>query len=318
LRSQRQTSARRSYAFATFATGETAEVQGRDGAWLRCAILGVDARSRYHIRVESRTDAEALPAVPSHMLRKRLGPGERDFLVDNSMLNHSGLGVKCRREKRLAAVGVEYAPWGTLVSGTDEGDGWVRLGLLSSKYLPTTIHGVQVVVPAGRERPQPEAAPGRRPFVPGEHVSFRGGTGEWYPATVVSRDELRGTYRVDVTSGERSVFAVQDVSPLMLRKPQTTPAPWRNKQQPGLCTGGGCITLTVKTPLGRDMVLEVSRRMKVSFIMNMVCRRMKIALEDCQARTRVTHRAEELSPDAQLETTDLTEGSLVTVEELAP
>merc|ERR1711972_131850 len=64
------------------------------------------------------------------------------FLIDNSVLNATTPGLAFRKSKTIEDRCFEFASWGTVVEGTDEGDEWINVGSL---YLPTKLNGVLVV-----------------------------------------------------------------------------------------------------------------------------------------------------------------------------
>eukprot|EP00931_Biecheleriopsis_adriatica_P063088 TRINITY_DN38161_c0_g1_i1.p1 TRINITY_DN38161_c0_g1~~TRINITY_DN38161_c0_g1_i1.p1 ORF type:complete len:796 (-),score=179.95 TRINITY_DN38161_c0_g1_i1:43-2430(-) len=73
------------------------------------------------------------------------------FLVDNSQLqaNSHGLGYRSSKNEK-DIVPSKTAVWGEKVPGSDEGDGWVKVGEL---FLPTEIRGKKVLLPQD-ESPQ--------------------------------------------------------------------------------------------------------------------------------------------------------------------
>eukprot|EP00929_Paragymnodinium_shiwhaense_P045860 TRINITY_DN23383_c0_g1_i1.p1 TRINITY_DN23383_c0_g1~~TRINITY_DN23383_c0_g1_i1.p1 ORF type:complete len:393 (-),score=94.44 TRINITY_DN23383_c0_g1_i1:132-1310(-) len=78
------------------------------------------------------------------------------YLVDNSLLKSSSGGLTYRLSKELRDVDKEhYELYGTIISGVNEGDDWLRVGGL---YLPMKINGTPVMVLQGsslsQERPR--------------------------------------------------------------------------------------------------------------------------------------------------------------------
>eukprot|EP00929_Paragymnodinium_shiwhaense_P016614 TRINITY_DN125111_c0_g1_i1.p1 TRINITY_DN125111_c0_g1~~TRINITY_DN125111_c0_g1_i1.p1 ORF type:complete len:355 (+),score=52.08 TRINITY_DN125111_c0_g1_i1:130-1194(+) len=74
-------------------------------------------------------------------------PGQRfgAFVVDNTQLGAKEDGLCYRLTKKLEDIDTTLiAPWGSIVEGYDEGDGWLRVG---SSYLPTEIEGKPVLTP---------------------------------------------------------------------------------------------------------------------------------------------------------------------------
>lgn len=70
-------------------------------------------------------------------------PLVKTYLVDNSLVNSTTKGLSYRLSKELQnRDGNNLALWGTFVRGTDEDDGWVRIG---DRYLPRRVGGVAVL-----------------------------------------------------------------------------------------------------------------------------------------------------------------------------
>eukprot|EP00443_Scrippsiella_acuminata_P070551 CAMPEP_0115501258 /NCGR_PEP_ID=MMETSP0271-20121206/68299_1 /TAXON_ID=71861 /ORGANISM="Scrippsiella trochoidea, Strain CCMP3099" /LENGTH=432 /DNA_ID=CAMNT_0002930175 /DNA_START=47 /DNA_END=1345 /DNA_ORIENTATION=+ len=68
------------------------------------------------------------------------------YLVSNKQLQANTLGLGFRLSKRfddLESGEERCAAWGSVVSGADCGDGWLRVG---SRYLPETLCGVRVLL----------------------------------------------------------------------------------------------------------------------------------------------------------------------------
>lgn len=88
----------------------------------------------------------------------------RRYIIDNSILQVEGRpGVAFRYTKSLRDKVRKGGParWGEVVLGSDEGDGWLKVG---DHYLPFCIQGVQVVTPVrgSAEGPkEPAAVPSR-------------------------------------------------------------------------------------------------------------------------------------------------------------
>jgi len=68
------------------------------------------------------------------------------FVVDNSQLLASADGLTYRLSKDDDDLDEKnIAPWGSIVIGVDEGDGWLRVG---GRYLPIEINGAPVLRPS--------------------------------------------------------------------------------------------------------------------------------------------------------------------------
>mmetsp|Transcript_105471 Transcript_105471/g.264091 ORF Transcript_105471/g.264091 Transcript_105471/m.264091 type:complete len:487 (+) Transcript_105471:151-1611(+) len=75
--------------------------------------------------------------------RHGVDPLTKTYLVDNSLVNSTTKGLSFRLSKELQSKdGNNLVVWGTLVRGTDEGDGWVKVG---DRYLPQHVGGVSVL-----------------------------------------------------------------------------------------------------------------------------------------------------------------------------
>lgn len=66
-----------------------------------------------------------------------------EYVVDNSELQAKTDGLGYRSYKSIDDHSRAGAPWGTSVVGTDEGDGWVRVG---EYYLPMVMNGARVLI----------------------------------------------------------------------------------------------------------------------------------------------------------------------------
>eukprot|EP00747_Dinoflagellata_sp_TGD_P032368 gnl/TRDRNA2_/TRDRNA2_135937_c3_seq1.p1 gnl/TRDRNA2_/TRDRNA2_135937_c3~~gnl/TRDRNA2_/TRDRNA2_135937_c3_seq1.p1 ORF type:complete len:499 (+),score=119.76 gnl/TRDRNA2_/TRDRNA2_135937_c3_seq1:185-1498(+) len=89
-----------------------------------------------------------LNASKEKMLRARTA--QRNFLVDNRWLESKAKGLGYRFEKELDKKDTACsATWGSIIRGTDEGDGWVKVTLdkFGERYLPMTIQGKSVLTP---------------------------------------------------------------------------------------------------------------------------------------------------------------------------
>eukprot|EP00747_Dinoflagellata_sp_TGD_P070476 gnl/TRDRNA2_/TRDRNA2_156615_c3_seq1.p1 gnl/TRDRNA2_/TRDRNA2_156615_c3~~gnl/TRDRNA2_/TRDRNA2_156615_c3_seq1.p1 ORF type:complete len:336 (-),score=62.44 gnl/TRDRNA2_/TRDRNA2_156615_c3_seq1:125-1051(-) len=86
-------------------------------------------------------DEESAPARPPSPVRV-----ERVYLVDNSRLHSNTRGLMLRECKDVEAKGPRgkgrTAPWGSKITGVDEGDGWVRVG---TGFMPMRIKGILVL-----------------------------------------------------------------------------------------------------------------------------------------------------------------------------
>ncbi|CAK0830986.1 unnamed protein product [Prorocentrum cordatum] len=67
------------------------------------------------------------------------------YLVDNRELNAQNPGIACRASKNMSDRMDEEVLWGNVVTGVDEGDGWLRL---MERYLPMVLDGQPALVPA--------------------------------------------------------------------------------------------------------------------------------------------------------------------------
>merc|ERR1712226_1245405 len=62
------------------------------------------------------------------------------------MLQATTLGMDFRNSKNLEARTHSLAPWGSIVRGIDEGDGWLKVGKL---FLPMVLQGATTMTPVG-------------------------------------------------------------------------------------------------------------------------------------------------------------------------
>ncbi|CAE8659720.1 unnamed protein product, partial [Polarella glacialis] len=82
--------------------------------------------------------------------------GER-YLVDNSQLQANSVGLGFRSKKQLdQLVASKTAIWGEVMNGTDEGDGWLKVGRY---FLPMIINGTPVLTQCADSAHQASRAP---------------------------------------------------------------------------------------------------------------------------------------------------------------
>ncbi|CAK0891671.1 unnamed protein product [Prorocentrum cordatum] len=69
----------------------------------------------------------------------------KPYLVDNSTLQATtkGLGYRLSTQLNDKDDGDEHAEWGTIVTGTDQGQGWLKVG---PRYLPFSLGGKSVLI----------------------------------------------------------------------------------------------------------------------------------------------------------------------------
>lgn len=80
-----------------------------------------------------------------HQEQKLSLAGEDVYLVDNSELQGVTCGLAYRSSKNVEDrfLDIDGPMWGTTVIGSDEGDGWLKVG---DFYLPMTLEGMPVLV----------------------------------------------------------------------------------------------------------------------------------------------------------------------------
>jgi len=110
---------------------------------------------------------------------------EKQFIVDNRLLKHSGPGMSYRLSKRLSDTkGKEdMATWGSIVTGVNEGDGWIRVG--KDKYLPTMVRGIPVI----SQKVAGEFA---------EQVQFEQDDGTWAHGSIRSLGNWQQTFNIHI------------------------------------------------------------------------------------------------------------------------
>lgn len=320
----------RGYAFEKYYVGQAIEGRaGTDGNWFPVMVIGRTDRGLWNVHVSDDYPGYDMHDVPSEVLRRPLEPGQADFLVDNSQLKAVGTGLKYRHSKRVNDKSEEFAPWGTLVVGSNEGDGWVKT---SMGYLPILFRGYRVLVRTERTEeaitparmkshvPAPAAAANAsgpteppRPvanFTAGEKAEFRTKTGVWLPCHVLVAGRLPNTYTVIVNPTQHPA-AVNDVPANLLRKVWQVA---QNSTIPGHC-GSGCMKLHVATKQGREFLVTVSKTNRLDMMMQMVCNRLKIDWDTCQAQQRFTHNGATLQPWTHLSLSGLHDDDRILMEE---
>jgi len=304
-----------SYAFEKYSIGELVEGRAKDGGWVPCIVTGPGSvGGLYNLHVSEDFPGFDLPNVPSGLLRRPLVNGNQDFYVDNSKLQHQGHGLRYRHTKDMSDKSEEYAPWGSLVVGHDDDDGWVKT---SAGYLPYVVHGIQVLERRERagtntfpvferfvealkanystpapldefKEPEPELK-----FEMGEHGEFRTKGGDFFPMQVTSPGSLPGTYNIAVRPNDYTVYPVTNVDIRRLRKnlervPKEGEAP--------ACRKEGCFIVRVRNEMGREFLLQVSKHGKLDMLMKMVCNRMQINWDTCQTDYVFQNKGEHLNP----------------------
>jgi len=308
------------YAPEDFEQGETIEAKAKSGQWLPCVVRHRSHGDLWDLHVSDEFPGFDLPAVPAQLLRRRLGPNQTDWYVDNTQLNHKGHGIMYRRSKNLKDSSEAIAPWNTLVVGSDEEDGWLKT---SQGYLPMHVKGVPVL--SRRERPEDSSvaisqeASTSEPtltFEDSEKVQFRTKSGEWYPAEVIAPGKYPNTYSVVVQPVLSSLFPVSDVHASRLQK---TGAPKHNLvlSESLLCQKEGCLMLHLRTEAGREYLVEAAMTMQVEGIMKMACSRVHMAWESCQKQITLTHKGTKLDAAAVTSESGLRDNDVVDMK-LAP
>eukprot|EP00434_Breviolum_minutum_P037355 symbB.v1.2.033119.t1/scaffold4071.1/size45255/6 len=73
----------------------------------------------------------------------------QSFRVDNGFLKADSIGLGLRKSKDMKdLLPNAVAPWGSRLTGLDEGDGWLRVG---SGFLPFFVSGIPVLSPEATE-----------------------------------------------------------------------------------------------------------------------------------------------------------------------
>jgi len=318
-----------SYAFERYKVGEMVEGRAKDGRWLPCFVTGRGATGNlWNIHVSDEFPGYDLPNVPTQMLRRPISPGMSDYYVDNSWLNHKGVGVKYRHSKNMHNKSAEYAPWASLVVGRDEGDGWLRV---ADGFLPMEVNGAPVLIKRerlGKPTPMPldfaravekqhqvlmpkDPTPAPLSYDIGEWVQFRSKKGEWYPAQVSGNTNLANTYHVTVRLDDGyTVYPVTYVHASRLKKTSPEKKPVDPDANP-LCQKDGCILVRVRTNSSSELFISVSKKVKTENLQRMACNRLKIGLDECQRRTKLHKNGAELDGKAHIHEAGLEDHDIV-------
>eukprot|EP00929_Paragymnodinium_shiwhaense_P015035 TRINITY_DN123032_c0_g1_i1.p1 TRINITY_DN123032_c0_g1~~TRINITY_DN123032_c0_g1_i1.p1 ORF type:complete len:398 (-),score=70.78 TRINITY_DN123032_c0_g1_i1:107-1168(-) len=189
-------------------------------------------------------DASSQAAAPAVQETKTAPPREVRLLVDNELLHSPHQGIVYRRSKNMTDYdsASRYALYGSVVTGYDEGDGWLKVGDL---YLPSKIDGVRVLTPP----PAGDARGSDREKVTylvdnnGLHsekagIAFRASKNlsdvattngyAAYGSTVVGTDEGDGWIRIDdQEGGQKSRYLPQLVNDHRVLVPQADAGSWK-------------------------------------------------------------------------------------------
>jgi len=117
--------------YGTIISGES------QGDWLRVG-------DRYlPITVNDKT-VLSLQSVSVDVFSPDENKNEDTYLVVQPQINSSHKGISYRWSKKLTDRDLgHHAPYNSTVKGTDEGDGWIKVG---DRYLPTQVDGKRVLV----------------------------------------------------------------------------------------------------------------------------------------------------------------------------
>eukprot|EP00413_Alexandrium_margalefii_P012819 CAMPEP_0204536216 /NCGR_PEP_ID=MMETSP0661-20131031/14295_1 /ASSEMBLY_ACC=CAM_ASM_000606 /TAXON_ID=109239 /ORGANISM="Alexandrium margalefi, Strain AMGDE01CS-322" /LENGTH=402 /DNA_ID=CAMNT_0051542733 /DNA_START=65 /DNA_END=1273 /DNA_ORIENTATION=+ len=316
------------YAFTRFQNGELIEGKSKSGKWLPCIVTGRGQMNLWNIHVSDEFPGFDLPNVPASLLRRTLKPGQTDWLVDNSWLHHSGKGIKYRYTKSVGNKSIDYAPWGSLLTGTDEQDGWLRT---ESGFVPFEVNGVPVLVRKDREESESVALPAEfaraaeraqqamQPkdptpmplnFVVGERVEFRTKRGDWFPAQVSANAGRHDIYHVVVRADEYTMYPVSNVHASRLRKISEPAVHVPQAGESPMCQKEGCLLIRVRASTGKEMFMHMSKRMRLEMLMKMACNRLKIE-EGCTEQSKFRFHGKSIDPTMHLEESGLADQDVV-------
>jgi len=331
------------YAFEEYREGLLVEGRGTDGKWVPCVIKRLNQGKLWDLHVASEFPGFELPRVPASLVRRLLGPGESDWYVDNAKLRQGGNGILYRLSKDMANSTTEYAPWGTLVVGSDEGDGWLKV---SRGYLPMEIQGVPVLKERGRDASQSVAPPQafmdwyqareeareearskakKAPPPPlkltyraFETVKFTNSDGELLWAKVLTRGWHPNTYNLLVLPGQPGQYFVGDIPAEQLQKdhhhlPKHAPV---DGESP-LCQKQGCVELHMRTESGKERTVHAGLLVTMESLARQACAMLQLPWEACQQRVTLLRKGYALSLSMRTFDVGFKDGDIVDVE-LAP
>mmetsp|Transcript_77171 Transcript_77171/g.174560 ORF Transcript_77171/g.174560 Transcript_77171/m.174560 type:complete len:365 (+) Transcript_77171:65-1159(+) len=302
--------------------GERLECQSKDGTWTPCQVSGsCPTFGQFNVHIADDFPGYDLQCFPSEFMRRKLSPGDSDFLIDNSQLQHKGPGLKYRFSKNLSHVGGEYAPWNSLVIGEQPEDGWIRVD--RGYYLPIEVNGRTVVVQQDRKQSplalEQALTSGPVPaFASGEHAEFRTASGDWFPCNVLYPGSRPHTYQIDVTPSTdlRAVYPVVDAHAQRMRKTMAPIRLEKKKEGSSICQKGSCLLLRMKRQSGTEFFVQVAKSAKVEDAMRTACRRMQKDWPTCQNEATFMHKGQALNPEAPMADSGLDDQVVITVDEV--
>jgi len=330
-----------SYADAKYGVGEFVEGKTQRGGWVPCIVTQTLAGGFYNVHLADSFPGHDLPNVPSALLRRPLANDTQDFLVDNSILQHTGPGLKYRHSKHMSNKSSEYVQWGMLVVGHDEEDGWVSTGV---GYLPVEVNGSRVLKEVPRKGPSTQHAfdsflaalkanlsssnsvqmsedlrhegkydePERSLplFSVGEWGEFRTKAQGWHPMQVRSLGTDPNTYNIVVRPTDFSAYTITNAHRENMRKVGRQPHELKEGESP-VCRRGGCIVVQVNDAKGGKYTIQVGKEGRLDMLMRAVCNRMKIEWAKCKTHVAFKHNDVELNATTHVMGSGLQDQDLV-------
>lgn len=329
------------YAFEEFDEGLIVEGKTLKGSWVPCLVKKLHMPERaWDVHVIDKVPGYDLPGVPAHLLRKRLAAQESDWHVDNGELQRNSFGLAYRNSKNLNdKQKTSYAPFDSLVVGSDEGDGWLKV---SQGYLPMKVDDKTVLSERPRkERPAPFSVEARdwyikeeeqrrlaayakeakKPLPPqqyakNEQVGFRNEHGGWATAQVLGHGLLPNTYNLLVGPSNSQRY-LQFTVPYFRMQKTGPPAHTPVEGEPKICQKQGCIVLKLRMESGKEYKVKAVQGLRIAILMRAACARLGEAWESCQTRISLSHDGRTLSPSWRTYEAGLTKDSVVDAK-LAP
>jgi len=323
------------YAFEKYKEGSMVEGQGKDGQWVPCVIKRLNGKL-WDLHVASEFPGFELPHVPASLVRRLLGPGESDWYVGNAELQRKGgRGVMYRLSKDMADTSTDYAPWGTLVVGSDEGDGWLKV---SRGYLPLALQGAPVLAKRGRDTSKSVAPPqafvdwyqareeekrkAKKPPPPPlkltyrafETVKFTNSDGQLFPAKVITRGWRPDSYNLLVLPGQPGQYFVSEIPAEQLQKDHRLRKHDPVDGESPLCQKQGCVALRMRTASGTERTVHAGMLVSMESLAKQACAMLQLPWESCQREVTLVRKGYALSPSMRTFDVGFKDGDVVDIE----
>mmetsp|Transcript_11316 Transcript_11316/g.34980 ORF Transcript_11316/g.34980 Transcript_11316/m.34980 type:complete len:326 (+) Transcript_11316:102-1079(+) len=242
----------------------------------------------------------------------------KQWLVDNSQLQHRGPGVKYRLSKERTNTGLKYAAWGETLQGVDSGDGWVQVG---DAYLPKEVNGKAVLVDKTPPAPPSKLKLKRSGIkISWEPTQVRAQDGSWVACVITRRGSKPGTYNVTVTPSTFANYTLTDVPREFLKNATIvrTRVPLGGEKlavAPAVAPVAAPVEEFIRLKymdFGKHKTeLKLLKRSPMRILMRLACEKVEIPLKNCLRTVRFTYDGRQLDEAERIASLDLPEHATI-------